>query len=486
MDVLLRFLCHKHQLLLMLRSALLSLCLVSLAHAAAPLRPNVLFIAVDDLNDWVGHLGGHAQARTPNIDRLAASGVAFSRAYAASPVCNPSRAATLTGLRPGTSGVYHNHIDWREHIPLGHTLPAAFRQAGYRTIGAGKIFHDEFNEIAGVWHEWRPFSNKDPVPPPGVSPGVGTIRFGPVNEGDEAMQDHQLVSWLIERLQRPAQEPFFMACGIYRPHFPLYVPRPYFQRHPLESVRLPLVLDTDWDDLPPSGRFYARNFASDGVEAARSTHDEILESGRWREVVQAYLASIAFADAQVGRLLDALERSPYRDSTIVVLWSDHGFHLGEKLHWRKTTLWEEGTRVPLIWRVPGLTPSGRACLYPVDLMSIYPTLLDLCGISKPPHVEGENLRPLLANPLARWEHPALTTAREQDHAVRTARWRYIRYRDGGEELYDTQIDPHEWSNLAGRPEHAATKAELARLLPQVNRATLPTWKLGGSETGRRL
>ena len=314
---------------------------------------------------------------------------------------------------------------------------------------------------------------------------MGKFRFGPVDADDRDLQDHQLVSWTIERLLRPGPEPFFIACGIYRPHLPLFVPRKYFEQHPLDLVKLPRVLETDWEDLPPVGRFYARNYASDGVEAARSTHDEILESGRWLEAVQAYLASITFADAQVGRLLDALERGPHRDNTLIVLWSDHGNHLGEKLHWRKVTLWEEATRVPMIWQVPGLTRPGGVCERTVDLMAIYPTLMELCGIPKPIHVEGTSLRALLANPRMPWVTPAITTAREQDHSVRSERWRYIRYHDGSEELYDDTADPDEWQNLAGRPEYARLQAEMARWLSWTNRSTLPTWALGGSETGRR-
>ena len=455
-----------------IRLVLLGLLLLPLARGA-DVRPNVLMISVDDLNVWTGFLGGYPQKITPNIDRLAARGMAFTRAYCASPVCNPSRTATLTGLRPGSTGVYNNLIDWRKHIPAERTLPATFKRAGYRTIGSGNIFHNLFNEVPGIWDEWLPFDGNNPKPPAHVSHGVGGIVFAPVGAPEDEMRDHRMITWLSERLHRNTSTPFFMACGIYKPHLPWNVPRKYFEMFPLEKIVRPEVLDRDWDDLPAAGRFCARNFASHGGAVERSDHEIMLESGRWKEAVQAYLASIAFADAQVGRMLDALDRSPHRDSTIVVLWSDHGFHVGEKLHWRKMTLWEEAGRIPLVWVVPGLTRPGQLCARTVDLMSLYPTLAELCGIPIPSHVEGIGIRSLLANPQASWNRPAITTARLNDHSVRSEQWRYIRYHDGGEELYDETKDPREWTNLARDSRHAAVKADLARWLPKTNRPVLP-------------
>jgi arylsulfatase A-like enzyme len=202
-------------------------------------------------------------------------------------------------------------------------------------------------------------------------------------------------------------------------------------------------------------------------------HAAILQSGRWKEAVQAYLASIAFCDAMVGRLLDGFEKSPHRNNTIIVLWGDHGWHLGEKEHWRKFALWEEATRAPFIWVAPGVTKPGGVCNRTVDFMSIYPTLCDLSGISIPSHVSGPSIRSLLADPTAQWDAPGITTFHRHNHGVRTEGWRYIRYADGGEELYDESADPYEWTNLANKPEHAMRKAEMAKLLPSDNVPELP-------------
>jgi arylsulfatase A-like enzyme len=228
---------------------------------------------------------------------------------------------------------------------------------------------------------------------------------------------------------------------------------------PLESIILPKAPENDLDDIPPAGVKIAR---------PQGDHRQILESGRWKDAVQGYLAAIAFADAMIGRLIDALDRSPQKDNTIVVLWGDHGWHLGEKQHWRKFTLWEEATRAPLIFVAPGVTRPESVCNRTVDFMGIYPTLCDLCGLSTPTHNEGKSLKSLLANPEAPWDQPALTTYMFNNHGVRSEHWRYIRYNDGSEELYDEDRDPMEWTNLAGKPGHESVKAELARFLPRTN------------------
>jgi arylsulfatase A-like enzyme len=258
-------------------------------------------------------------------------------------------------------------------------------------------------------------------------------------------------------LHKQHDKPFFLTIGLHKPHMPWDVPRKYFDMHPLDQIELPKVLENDLADLPPAG-----------VEMAnpQGDHRRMLESGRWKEAVQAYLAAISYADAMIGRLIDALDHSKYADNTIVVLWGDHGWHLGEKEHWRKFALWEEATRAPLIWIAPGVTHPDGVCQRTVDFMSIYPTLCDLCGIDVPQHVEGKSLRPLLADPNAEWNTPALTTFGRGNHGVRSEGWRYIRYADGGEELYDETADPYEWTNLAGKPELASRKAELARMLPK--------------------
>jgi arylsulfatase A-like enzyme len=435
-----------------------ALAVVAAGSAAAPAgevrKPNVLFIAVDDLNHWVGYLGRNAQTITPNIDRLAARGVRFTRSYCAAPVCNPSRAALMSGLRPSTTGVYENNNDWRTVIPPGLTLPTTFRKAGYFVCGAGKIYHEAYRRPA-EWDDYLRGEGRDPQPTGDT--GVGGIKFAPLDCKDEDLREWKIVQYGIDQLARSHEKPFFLAVGLHKPHMPWNVPRKYYDMHPLASIRLTPHRDDDLADVPPAGVRMA------GPEG---DHRAILESGRWKEAVQGYLAAISYADAMIGRLLDAFDRSAYRDNTVIVFWGDHGWHLGEKQHWRKFALWEEATRAPLIWIVPGVTRAGAVCDRSVDFMSIYPTLTEVCGLSTPAHVEGRSILPLLKDPAAPWDHPALTTYRYRNHAVRSEGWRYIRYANGDEELYDEAADPYEWVNLAGDSKHAATRAALARLLPR--------------------
>jgi len=435
-----------------------------LSVAAAPLnaaeRPNVLFIAVDDLNDWIGCLGGHPDAKTPHIDRLAAKGMLFTRSYCAAPACNPSRAALMTGVRPSTSGVYTNSDPWRKALPNAVTLPQHFMKHGYRVVGGGKIYHGRFPDPAS----WQEYEKKSSDPKPKSTPvnGIrGTAHFdwGPVAADDRQMDDHRIVDWAIQELQQTHDKPFFLACGVYKPHLPWYAPQKYFDMFPVEKVKLPKILDTDLDDVPPAGVKMAR---------PAGDHRRVVMSNNHHLAVQGYLATMAFADAQVGRLMQALENSAYADNTIVVLWGDHGWHLGEKHHWRKFSLWEEADRTPLMIIAPGLTKPGQRCERTVSLMDLYPTLADLCGLPQGDHLEGNSLRPLLMDPAASWKFPALTTHGRNNHAVRSERWRYIRYADGSEELYDHQNDPQEWKNLAGLAQLSDVKKSLAAWLPEVN------------------
>jgi arylsulfatase A-like enzyme len=428
-------------------------------------RPNVLFLAIDDLNDWTGFLGGHSQSRTPNLDRLADRGMVFERAYCAAPACNPSRAALLTGIRPSTSGVYTNSQPWRPALPDAVTLPQHFMAAGYEVIGGGKIFHGGFNDPES-WQESfkQPADPKpDDLPVNGI-PRTAHFDWGPVDVPDEAMGDHKVVDWAIDQLGRSREKPLFLAVGLYRPHLPWYVPRAYFDAHPASGVILPEVPEDDLDDIPPAGRKMAR---------PEGDHRNVLGQDQWHEAVQGYLASIAFADAQVGRLLDALDRSPIAEETIIVMWGDHGWHLGEKQHWRKFALWEEAARVPFVIAAPGVTEPGSRCDRPVSLLDIYPTLIDLCGLSDRRELEGTSLSPLLKDPGAPWDRFALTTHGRKNHAVRSDRWRYIRYEDGSEELYDHDADPMEWRNLADDPEFDGVKAALAEALPATDAPDAP-------------
>lgn len=439
-----------------------TLCLAWLLSDAHPLgateRPNVLMIAVDDLNHWVGHFGRNPQAKTPNLDRLASRGVTFTRAYCAVPACNPSRAALLSGMRPWQTACYKNRDFWKQHIPVGRGLTVPFLKAGYRVSGAGKIYHSD-SFYPSEWTEYMPKQGF-------TAHGRGVAKMEGFHEPlahdlkDEDLGDWQSVDWCIERLQQPTDKPWFIACGLHKPHLPFAVPRKYYAQFPLEGIQLPPHIQGDLDDIPAAGIKMAK---------PKGDHQRFLKSNRWKAAIQSYLATIAYTDMNIGRLLQALERSPHRDHTIIVLWGDHGWHFGEKEHWRKFALWEEATRVPLIWVVPGLTPKGRVCERAVDLMCVYPTLCELVGLAIPEHVTSPSIRPLLKDPNAAWDRPAVTTHGFRNHAVRSTDWRYIRYADGSEELYQHQTDPYEWKNLAGDPKYQEVIAQLAQWLPTKQR-----------------
>lgn len=450
---------------------------LSAAMPAAGTSPDILLIAVDDLNDWVGPLGGHPQAKTPHIDRLARRGMTFANAHVTAPLCNPSRASLMSGMLTSSFGVYLNRQDWREAPALEGqpVLPLFLQRNGYRTLGGGKLFHAatvnplQFYGLLPKegFDDYYPAPNRqlpDEIRPLGrpvnKNPGFigGFFDWAPVTAEDSAMGDGQVVSWASRQLRAHRDKPLFLGVGIYRPHIPWYVPQAYFDMHPIDRVELPATLPDDLDDVPGSDR-YASN---------QRVHQWILDSGNWERGVQAYLASISFADAMVGRLLDALDASGRAENTVVVLFSDHGYHLGEKGQWRKYTLWEDSTHVPLIVVAPGITTPGARSSAPVSTLDLYPTLADLAGLEPPDHLQGHSLRPLLESPEADWPHHAITTYRFGNHSVRTRDYRYIRYENGDEELYDHRVDPHEWYNLASLPEHTDRKARLRSLLPTVN------------------
>jgi arylsulfatase A-like enzyme len=432
------------------------------AEAAETSRPNVLFIAIDDLNDWTGCLGGHPDVKTPHIDRLAKRGTLFTRAYCTAPACNPSRASLMTGVRPSTSGVYHNSQDWRPPLQDAITLSSQFMAHGYDAVGAGKIFHGSFPDP----RSWRDYHKE--VGSPKVSAAVandphskaGGIVWGVLeNATDEQMTDYDTVSFAIDYLKQKHEKPFFLAPGLHKPHMPWQVPKKYYDMYPVDKIALPKVPDNDLDDVPLAGRKIAK---------PEGDHHNVTSTGNWKYAVQGYLATITFADAQIGRLIDALDASPYKDNTIVILWGDHGWHLGEKMHWRKFALWEEATKAPLIYVAPGVTKAGTVCERTVDFSSIYPTLCELCGVPVPKTAEGRSIVSLLKNPAAPWDMPAITTHGRNNHGIRSEQFRYIRYADGSEELYDEVADPNEWTNVAGKPEYARAKAQLAAFLPQTN------------------
>ncbi len=432
-------------------------------HAADAARPNVLMIAIDDLNHWVGHLGRHPQTQTPHIDRLAAQGVTFTRAYCTAPACNPSRASLMSGRRPSSTGCYLNSQNWRPGIPETQLLNSHFAKAGYRVYGAGKIYHGAYDR-GGHWDDYFAGKGETRRHPDAPDNGVGGIQFYPLANTDEEMPDHHVVDYGLKRLGEPADRPFFLAIGLVKPHMPFSVPKAWYDRFPLDTIQLPPHREDDLADVPPAGVKMA------GPEG---DHARIVASGRWKEAVRAYLATIAFCDFQIGRLLDGLEQSPHRDNTIVCLWSDHGWSLGEKSHWRKFALWEEPTRTVFVWKVPGVTTPGGVCSRTVDYSGVYPTLCELTGLPLPAHLDGHSLVPLLKDPTAPWDHAAITTHGFQNHTVRTEGWRYIRYANGDEELYDETADPLEYVNLASNPDHATRKADLAGWLPKTDAPNLP-------------
>ncbi|MBL8173546.1 MAG: sulfatase [Bryobacterales bacterium] len=445
-------------------------------------KPNVLFLSVDDMNDWVGCLGGYPGVKTPNIDRLAKRGALFTNAHCASPLCNPSRTALLTGMRPDTTGVYNNDQWWRPAHPDYVTLPMYLRKHGYHAAGAGKVFHhtsgfnppdqwDEFQlqEFDDPWYrrlEWYPWVKKIPNPPGhpfnGIQNFQGEFDWGVLDRKEEDYGDMKAVRFAGDFFQRQHSKPFFLAIGLWHPHIPMFAPRKYFDMYP--DPKLPEVPENDLDDLPPM----AKKFAA----ARRNEHERIVKEGKWRDAVRAYLAAISFADAMIGMVLDALDRSAYGKNTVIVFWSDNGWHLGEKVHWHKSTLWERATHVPLIVAGTGVNAAGAARKQSVSLLDLYPTVLEMCGLPAKKENEGESLVPLLKSATAK-HRPAVSTFGPGNHMVRTERWRYIRYSDGTEELYDNIADRNEYRNLAGDARHNALKAELAQYFPKSSVAPAP-------------
>lgn len=443
-------------------------------------RPNVLFLSVDDMNDWVGCVGGYPGVKTPNIDALARRGALFADAHCSSPICNPSRTALLTGQAAWRTGIYNNDQPWPPHMPDVKTLPLYFKENGYYVAGAGKVFHHVVgHNPPSQWHEfqlqkfddpwyrrpeWYPWNTKIPAPPGHPFNDLhgfqGEFDWGALpGRKEDAYGDMAAVGFGREFLQREHTKPFFLAVGLWHPHIPMYAPEEFFAMYPPETVKTPNAPEDDLDDVPAVGKKFA---------AARlEEHERIRREGKWRDAVRAYLACISFADRMIGYLLEALERSAYAKNTVVVLWSDNGWHLGEKRHWHKTTLWQRSTHVPLVFAGPGVAEAGTARKMPVSLLDIYPTLVDLCGLPKKAGLDGESLMPQLRDPAAS-RRPAVSTLMGNNHAVITQQWRYIRYQDGSEELYDRVKDPEEFRNLAGQAEVAAVKQEHARWVPQMN------------------
>jgi len=431
-------------------------------------KPNVLFLAVDDLNDWIGCMGGHPQAITPSIDRLAEEGVLFLNNHCQAPICGPSRASLMTGLYPSTTGSYLQLAD--KNIQKANPAAAEsvfltewFRRNGYKVMGAGKILHnggeilfDEYGQKKDMGPKPKKKFRFEPKET-GFPRGTNT-DWGAYPERDEEMPDFKTAAYAIGKLKEKHDRPFFLAAGFCRPHVPWYAPQKWFDMHPVENIQTSPYLPGDMDDVPEMGRRIAE-------VPMMPTTEWAIENGEWKNIVQAYLACSTFADAQVGKVLDALRESEYANNTVVVLWADHGYHLGEKNRFAKQAIWERDTRTVLIFKAPVARPAGR-CEAPTQLLDIYPTLLELCGLPPNPQVEGDSLVPLLKNPAAEWNEIAVTSYGKGNVSLRDRTHRYIVYEDGSEELYDMVKDPNEWANLADNPEYAAIKARFKTAVPK--------------------
>lgn len=438
---------------------------------------NVVMIIVDDLNDWVGVMGGHPDTKTPNMDQLAAEGTVFMNAHATAAICGPSRASVMTGLRPSTSGIYGQLSDKNikkanaatENITF---MSEYFAQHGYKTMGIGKIFHNgapegSFEEYGGRIKGFGPHPEDEFV----WDSDRTNTDWGVFPEKDEDMIDYKSAMWAKQRLAQNHDRPFFLTVGFVRPHVPWYAPQEWFDMHPVEQLTMPPYLKGDQDDVPQISRDLHEMPMMPTTEWA-------IESGEWPKIVQAVLASTSFVDHYVGEVLKALENSPYADNTIVVLWSDHGYHIGEKNRFAKHSLWEETSRVPLIIRTPGGI-KGQVTSTTASLLDLYPTLLDLADLPANPENEGESLKPVLNGSSESSTHVAITSYGFGNHAIRDERYRYIYFVDGSEELYDHQNDPDEWVNLAGNSKYDEIKQRLAQHLPAVNAPISPVQ--GGSK-----
>ena len=432
------------------------------ANKAGADRPNVLFLIVDDLNTLLlGDTNRYAgKVIAPNITRLADSGVNFTRNFAAAPKCEPSRSAFLSGVVPWKSGVYDNGYDVNSSPALKKaiSLPVYFRQHGYYAVSYGKVSHGwDMGELDDLSTHHR-----DPPPPGAPLNGWAKDRngkprendWGPIAIPESEMDDTKRANQAIAQLKKPHDKPFFIACGLFHPHMAAYSPKKYFDLYPLDSVQLPPTIPNDLDDVPPLGQELAHLGA----------FSEIAAHHQWKNAIQGYLASTTYADGQIGRILEALESSPYKDNTIVVLITDNGFHIGEKEHWQKSTLWEEATHVQMMFRVPGLTKPHQVCKRIVSLMDVYPTLVELAGLPQPSNIAGNSLVPLLKDCNTPWDFPALS-AYQSNMAVRTDGYRFIRYKDGTTEFYDEVKDPHEWTNQTKNPAYAEMQCKLAAMLP---------------------
>ena len=425
-------------------------------------KQNVLMIIIDDLNHWVSHLGRNADIKTPNIDKLASRGVSFANAYTAAPQCLPSRIAVFTGKRPFNTGVYANGSSLTNRVRRKDFLANYLREQGYSVAAAGKVHEGIDGEYAQIDEYQQRGAIKKAVK---LDSGRTAAQSWSILDGnDEVAEDEKTVRYVEKKLKQQFSKPFFLIAGLYKPHLSWHIPKKYYDLYPLSSIKLPVSKADDLDDLDKQAAYSLIS----GPEVITDKASEV----DLKKMVRAYMAAVSYADAQVGRIIKALDDSTYADNTLVVLWSDHGYHLGEKQLAAKRVLWEEATRAPMIWSVPGVTPKGKISTNTVDFMTIFPTLCDLLEVPTPEHVEGKSIRTLLAQPEKNTQHYAMSTYLQGNHSIRTRKWRYIHYKNGSEELYNEEIDPYEWYNLASKPENAALIKKFRALLPQKEKPLL--------------
>ena len=466
--------------MLPLRFTALFLFALSISVCSASDRPNIVMIAIDDLNDWVEPLGGHPDVQTPHMQKLAKRGVTFTNAHCQAPLCNPSRTSLMTGRRPTTTGVY-GLAPWIRTVPGFEkvvTLPQHFQSAGYQTLIGGKIYHGGGAKRKGGKLEcnvWGPNAGvgarpKKKLIPPTPGGNHPLMDWGTFPHKDEDKGDWRVASWAVDQIERmPGDKPFFLSVGFFLPHVPCFATQKWFDLYPDESLTMPPILEGDRDDTPESSWFIHWD-----LPEPRTSW--LVETNQLRNLVRSYLACVSFVDSQVGRVISAVENSPYADNTIIVLWSDHGYHLGEKAISGKNSLWQRSTRVPLIFAGPSI-PKNQKCNQPAELLDIYPTLSQLVGLDDPVGVEGISLVPQIKDVNTPRDRPAICTHNAGNHSVCDTRWRYVVYADGGDELYDRQQDPNEFENLIGpgkdRSEHQAVIKRLSSWLPKNEKPLAP-------------
>ena len=455
---------------LLLLSSFVPFLFILSAAAQTKQKPNILFIGIDDQNDWIGYMGGHPMIKTPHIDTLAKRGTAFTNAHCQSPLCNSSRTSLMTGLRPTTTGIYglapwfRDLPEYKDYLSLPQYLK---KHGGYKTMSTGKIYHggyvygkgqQEF-DVLGTKASGKPFPKKKLVTTPFGNHKL--VDWGTFPHKDEDKGDYQVADWAIKELDKKPQGPFMLSVGFFLPHVPCYATQKWMDLYPDNDSILPKIDRNDRQDTPRFS-WYMHWYLP---EVRRKWLEE---SKQWRNLVRSYMACTSFVDAQIGRVMEALKRNGYDDNTIIVLWSDHGWHLGEKGITGKNSLWDDGTRVPLIFAGPGITPQ-QICGKPAELLDIYPTLNELLDLPKNEKLEGHSLVPQLKDANAAREFPAITTHNHDNHGVRTEEWRFIQYADGSQELYNMKKDPNEWTNVVSNPENAAVIKKLQSFLPKVNK-----------------